>query len=153
MPFGGLGDVRLDGPPLQLAALWACLQLAALALGRPHPDVQKECCTHGQPAGLSTEGPSVPKRFLLREWVVRPMQENLGETPAEAIRPGSKFLRVMANITPETAVTLWCYPDSFEAFRSVREELHRRGLPTAGRPLPEGAPIGGSADGSKSVVQ
>ena len=88
-----------------------------------------------------------------REWVVRPMQENLGETPAEAIRPGSKFLRVMANITPETAVTLWCYPDSFEAFRSVREELHRRGLPTAGRPLLEGAPIGGSADGSKSVVQ
>ena len=88
-----------------------------------------------------------------REWVVRPMQENLGETPAEAIRPGSKFLRVMANITPETAVTLWCYPDSFEAFRTVREELHRRGLPTAGRPLPEGAPIGGSADGSKSVVQ
>ena len=88
-----------------------------------------------------------------REWVVRPMQENLGETPAEAIRPGSKFLRVMANITPETAVTLWCYPDSFEAFRAVREELHRRGLPTAGRPLPEGAPIGGSADGSKSVVQ
>ena len=87
-----------------------------------------------------------------REWVVRPMQENLGETPAEAIRPGSKFLRVMANITPETAVTLWCYPDSFEAFRAVREELHRRGLPTAGRPLPEGAPIGGSADGSKSVV-
>ena len=88
-----------------------------------------------------------------REWVIRPMQENLGETPEEAIRPGSKFLRVMANITPETAVTLWCYPDSFEAFRSVREELHRRGLPTAGRPLPEGAPIGGSADGSKSVVQ
>ena len=88
-----------------------------------------------------------------REWVIRPMQENLGETPEEAIRPGSKFLRVMANITPETAVTLWCYPDSFEAFRTVREELHRRGLPTAGRPLPEGAPIGGSADGSKSVVQ
>ena len=56
MPFGGLGDVRLDGPPLQLAALSACLQLAALALGRPHPDVQKDCCTHGQPAGLSGFG-------------------------------------------------------------------------------------------------
>ncbi|MCY3014361.1 MAG: hypothetical protein NT171_06605 [Planctomycetota bacterium] len=82
----------------------------------------------------------MPKRFLLREWVVRPMQENLGETPAEAIRPGSKFLRVMANITPETAVTLWCYPYSFEAFRAVREELHRRGLPTAGRPLPGRGP-------------
>jgi hypothetical protein len=88
-----------------------------------------------------------------REWVVRPMQEFLGERPEEALEPGSKFNRVLANITPETTVTLWCYPDSFEAFRSVREELHRRGLPTAGRPLPEGAPIGGSADGSKSVVQ
>jgi hypothetical protein len=88
-----------------------------------------------------------------REWVVRPMAGQLGETPDEALRPGSKFSRVLANITPETAVTLWCYPDSFEAFRTVREELHRRGLPAAGRPMPEGAPIGGSADGSKSVVQ
>ena len=88
-----------------------------------------------------------------REWVIRPMADLLGETPEEAMRPGSKFARVLANITPETAVTLWCYPDSFEAFRTVREELHRRSLPTAGRPMPEGAPIGGSADGSKSVVQ
>ncbi|NBW97686.1 MAG: adenosylmethionine--8-amino-7-oxononanoate transaminase, partial [Planctomycetia bacterium] len=32
-----------------------------------------------------------------------------------------------------------------------REELHRLGIPTAGRPMPEGAPIGGSTEGSKSV--
>lgn len=88
-----------------------------------------------------------------REWVVRPSSASLGETPEEALRPGSKFARVLASITPETAVTLWCYPDSFEAFRTIREELHRRSLPTAGRPMPDGAPIGGSAEGSKSVVQ
>jgi hypothetical protein len=60
---------------------------------------------------------------------------------------------VLGNITPETTVTLWCYPDSFEEFRKLREELHRLGVPTAGRPMPEGAPIGGSTEGSKSVVQ
>jgi len=88
-----------------------------------------------------------------REWVVRPMAEELGETADEALAPGSRFARVLANCTPETTVTLWCYPDSFETFRRMREELHRLGLPAAGRPLPDGAPIGGSADGSKSVVQ
>ena len=88
-----------------------------------------------------------------REWVVRPALQYLGETAPEALAPNSKFRRVLADATPETTVTLWCYPDSFEAFRAVREELHKRGMPVAGRPMPEGAPIGGSTEGSKSVVQ
>ena len=88
-----------------------------------------------------------------REWVVRPMAGHTGESVEEALRADSKLFRVLASVTPDTTVTLWTYPDSFAAFRALREELHRRGLPTAGRPLPDGAPIGGSADGSKSVVQ
>jgi hypothetical protein len=56
-------------------------------------------------------------------------------------------------VTPDATVTLWCYPDSFDAYRTIREELHRLGIPTACRPMPEGAPIGGSTEGSKSVVQ
>ncbi|MFM8283506.1 MAG: hypothetical protein ACKOCW_08090 [Planctomycetaceae bacterium] len=87
-----------------------------------------------------------------REWVIRPVGETIGETPAEALAAGSRFRRVIAGMTPETTVTLWTYPDSFDVFRDMRAELHRLGLPTAGRPLPEGAPIGGSAEGSKSVV-
>jgi len=87
-----------------------------------------------------------------REWVIRPVGETIGETAAEALAAGSRFRRVIAGMTPETTVTLWTYPDSFDVFRDVRAELHRLGLPTAGRPLPEGAPIGGSAEGSKSVV-
>ena len=55
------------------------------------------------------------------------MAEMLGETADEALAPGSRFARVLANVTPETTVTLWCYPDSFETFRRVREELHRLG--------------------------
>jgi len=88
-----------------------------------------------------------------REWVVRPSGPGIGETLEEALLPQSRFRRVLGDIRPDTTVTLWCYPDSFEQFRALREELHRLGVPTAGRPMPEGAPIGGSTEGSKSVVQ
>jgi hypothetical protein len=87
-----------------------------------------------------------------REWVVRPQQPTLGESADEALAATSRFRRVLTGAKPETTVTLWCYPDSFAAYRLVREELHRLGIPCAGRPMPEGAPIGGSTEGSKSVV-
>jgi hypothetical protein len=85
--------------------------------------------------------------------VVRPVGAGNGETADEALSPRSRFRQVLAAVTPETTVTLWCYPDSFDAYRAIREELHRIGIPTACRPMPEGAPIGGSTEGSKSVVQ
>lgn len=88
-----------------------------------------------------------------REWVVRPVDITAGETSDEALSPHSKFRLILAAVTPETTVTLWCYPDSFDVYRKVREELHRQGIPAACRPMPEGAPIGGSTEGSKSVVQ
>ena len=88
-----------------------------------------------------------------REWVVRPVGPAVGEPVAEALGPTSRFRGVLSGVKPDTTVTLWCYPDSFEGYRAIRAELHRLGIPTAGRPLPDGAPIGGSTDGSKSVVQ
>jgi hypothetical protein len=88
-----------------------------------------------------------------REWVVRPVGTGGGETKEEALAARSRFRDVLGAVTPETTVTLWCYPDSFDTYRAVREELHRLRIPTACRPMPEGAPIGGSTEGSKSVVQ
>jgi hypothetical protein len=88
-----------------------------------------------------------------REWVVKPTSPTIGETVDEALAATSRFRRVLGGVKPDTTVTLWCYPDSFPVYRALREELHRLGVPTAGRPLPEGAPIGGSTEGSKSVVQ
>ena len=88
-----------------------------------------------------------------REWVVRPVDPLVGEPVAEALRSPSRFRGVLGGAKPDTTITLWCYPDSFAAYRQIREEMHRLGIPTAGRPLPEGAPIGGSTEGSKSVVQ
>lgn len=88
-----------------------------------------------------------------REWVVRPVGPGIGETVEAALLKQSRFRGLLANATPDVTVTLWCYPDSFEGFRRVREELYRLGIATACRPLPEGAPIGGSTEGSKSVAQ
>lgn len=88
-----------------------------------------------------------------REWVVRPAEVAVGEPVAEALAGSSQFRRKLAGVKPDTTVTLWCYPDSFEGYRAIRAELYRLGIATAGRPLPEGAPIGGSTEGSKSVAQ
>ncbi len=88
-----------------------------------------------------------------REWVVRPAEMTVGEPVAQALGSSSQFRRKLAGIKPDTTVTLWCYPDSFAGYRDVRAELYRLGVPTAGRPLPDGAPIGGSTEGSKSVAQ
>jgi hypothetical protein len=88
-----------------------------------------------------------------REWVVRPAAAEVGEPVEAALAGSSRFRGVLARAQPDATITLWCYPDSFSAYRQVREELHRLGIPTAGRPLPDGAPIGGSTEGSKSVVQ
>lgn len=88
-----------------------------------------------------------------REWVARPARRDVGELLSDALARQSRFRTVLRGMTPATTVTLWCYPDSFEQYRAIREELHRLGVATACRPLPEGAPIGGSAEGSKSVAQ
>ena len=88
-----------------------------------------------------------------REWVARPARRECGELLHHALAHQSRFRAVLAGVTPATTVTLWCYPDSFEQYRAIREELHRLGIAAACRPLPEGAPIGGSAEGSKSVAQ
>ncbi len=88
-----------------------------------------------------------------REWVVRPTGSQIGETLEEALAKGSRFQGIIERHSSNATVTLWCYPDSFETFRAIRENLYARGMPTAGRPMPDGAPIGGSTEGSKSVVQ
>jgi hypothetical protein len=48
---------------------------------------------------------------------------------------------------------MWVYPDSFELYRQLKEELHNMGYATAGRPLPEGVLIGGSSQGTRSSAQ
>lgn len=89
-----------------------------------------------------------------KKWELIPTQSNLGEPLATALAPPSKFNAVLARFDPkQTTVTLWTYPESFGTFRQLKEELYRRGFATAGRPLPEGMPIGGSPNGTRSSAQ
>jgi hypothetical protein len=89
-----------------------------------------------------------------KEFQVVPVGGDEGETLPQALDPKSEFHHVLAMHSPhDTTVTMWTYPDSFETYRQLKEELHRLGFATAGRPLPMGVLIGGSDHGTKSSAQ
>jgi hypothetical protein len=50
-------------------------------------------------------------------------------------------------------VTIWVYPDSFPAYRKLRDYMHERGIEVAGRPLCAGMPITYSNHGTASRGQ
>jgi hypothetical protein len=90
----------------------------------------------------------------LRQWTLLTLGDLPGETVEECLREGSKFQTVLGTLHPgRHTITLWTYPDSFPAYRQIREELYRRGFTSAARPLPQGLPISGSPEGSKSAAQ
>ena len=68
-------------------------------------------------------------RFKRVEFI--PLGNDMGETVAEALAPDSQFLTA---ITPRRinrntlTVTLWTYPDSFDAFRQVKKRALSPGL-------------------------
>ena len=86
--------------------------------------------------------------------IVEPLQEPHGE-PVEQMFSGSSVLDIeLAGRDPgTTTVTVWVYPDSFAAFRKMKEHLYKKGFATAGRPLPMDHPISGSPQGSRSRAQ
>jgi hypothetical protein len=90
----------------------------------------------------------------LQRWTIIPSGNDLGEPVRLALVEDSDFQRALAKILPgRTTITIWVYPDGFEAFRQIRKELYRRGYTIAARPLPPGQQISGSPDGSKSAAQ
>lgn len=91
-------------------------------------------------------------RVGLDRFYFKQVEPNLGETVPQALAQGSQFRGRLANVKGAT-VTLWVYPDSFEEFRDVKQELFRLGFLTAGRPLPTGYPIGGAPDGTRSSAE
>jgi multidrug efflux pump subunit AcrA (membrane-fusion protein) len=83
-----------------------------------------------------------------------PKSNQLGEPLEAALQPDSLFRQAIAQFDPaRTTVTLWTYPDSFEAYRKLKRELYLLGFSVAGRPLPLGQLITGSPHGSRSAAQ
>jgi len=99
-------------------------------------------------------GPAARERVGVKYMELVPTHDRLGEPVGAALQPGSEFLRRLSKLDPNRAtVTIWTYPDSFADFRRVKEELFRRGFLIAGRPLPQGYPISGSSEGTRSSAQ
>ncbi len=104
----------------------------------------EEARRHGGPGFYS-----VPKLA-----VVIPLSETLGEPVEDALRESSEFRRILAQHADfRPVITIWTYPDGFAAFRRIKEELHRLGFATAGRPLQPDMPIGVSSEGSRSSAE
>ena len=90
----------------------------------------------------------------LDRFTLIPLTDDTGEPLQVALGPRSGFRSLLAENPPErTTITIWVYPESFESFRRLKAELFNMGYATAGRPLPEGHPIGGAPDGSHSAAQ
>ena len=85
---------------------------------------------------------------------VVPAQDDLGDPIETILLPKSSFRARLELTDPDrTTITVWVFPDSFRQFRKVKEELFKLGFLCAGRPLPEGTPIGFSPQGTRSVAQ
>ena len=93
-------------------------------------------------------------RFDLKGWELVPESEQRGVTYEGTRNPISEYARAVSHLTPgRSVVTFWVYPDGFELYGRLRDELVSSGLSVAGRPLPEGMTIRGSPMGSVSAAQ
>jgi hypothetical protein len=99
-------------------------------------------------------GMSVRQRVELDRFVLIPVTEQQGETLDDALASNSQFWNILSQHEPQHAtVTIWTYPDSHGEFRTLKQRLFQRGYLTACRPLPEGQPIGGSPQGTRSAAE
>lgn len=94
-----------------------------------------------------------PYRLSVSRWQIHPTNTLAAETIDEALRLGSRFRQILERTYPETAITIWLYPDDFEYFHRLRQFAHQLDLRVAARPLPEGFPITASPSGSRSTSQ
>ncbi|MEZ6115768.1 MAG: hypothetical protein R3C28_04245 [Pirellulaceae bacterium] len=99
-------------------------------------------------------GPVVRQVAELDRFILLPVSMELGEPLDAALSDGSQFRQVLASMPANsTVVTVWTYPESFGDFRQLKSWLYERGYATAARPLPDGQPISGSPDGTRSASQ
>jgi hypothetical protein len=92
--------------------------------------------------------------YTLRSWEVIPEAENRGEGYEATKSTTSDFGRAIRRLNPERdTITMWIYPDGFQLYRQLRDDLHARGFMVAARPLPAGMAIRGSPVGSLSAGQ
>jgi hypothetical protein len=92
-------------------------------------------------------------RVSVSRWSILPAETLEAEPMEAALRIGSRMRQIMEATDPDTVITVWLYPDDFQHFGRIREFAHGLNLRVAARPLPNGTPIAGSPNGSRSTSQ
>lgn len=92
-------------------------------------------------------------RMGVTGWAIRPVDGLVEETLEQAQQPRSRFQQALRREGATATITFWVYPDSFEIHKELKTLVHDSGFWVASRPLPEGVPIAGSPQGSKSLAQ
>lgn len=93
-------------------------------------------------------------RVELVRMTVEPLDEPFGQPVDQVLQDrGLLDIQLAGRQPATTTITVWVYPDSFAAYRKLKEQLYRRGFATAARPLPDDKPISGSPHGSRSRAQ
>jgi hypothetical protein len=83
-----------------------------------------------------------------------PRFEPMGEPIRSALAsPQSEFRRKLSRFIKDYTVTVWVYPDSFEAYQELKQFLYEQGYSVAARPTAMGQPIGVSPYGTRSSSQ
>jgi hypothetical protein len=83
-----------------------------------------------------------------------PKHDPRGEPTDRAVQPDSELARLLDRHSPNKfAVTIWTYPDSFLAFRQLRDYLSDRGYVVAARPKRFGDLITFATEGTRSAAQ
>jgi hypothetical protein len=114
--------------------------------GAPPDQSLREALAAHVPAGVEN----------LRVAAFEPLREPHGDT-IETVLANDDWLDIeLAGYDPETTtVTVAVYPDSYAAFRKLKEKIYAKGYATAARPIAEDRPIyvNFSGGGSRSVAQ
>jgi uncharacterized small protein (DUF1192 family) len=92
-------------------------------------------------------------RISVTRWEIVPEPELQTETAEQALKRGSAFIGALKAADVDATLTFWVYPDSFKIFRRLRDFAYEEGFTVAARPLPQGVPICGSPNGSRSAGQ
>ncbi len=81
-----------------------------------------------------------------------PQGDELGEPVDEALsNPDSVFHEKLRKyVRDDTTITFFVYPDSFKYLRDIKKHVFSAGYQLSLRPLPQGAPIAVSPDGTES---
>ncbi len=97
---------------------------------------------------------NVGTRIELVGMMVEPLNEPHGRPIEEVLIDGKELdIELAGRLPGATTITVWVYPDSFAAFRRLKEHLYEKGYATAARPLPMDRPITGGPGGTRSDAQ